>query len=95
MKGMTLAVVAGALTSGLGYVVWYSVVPKLRHATIGAAQLATPVIAAIGGACLLGETLTWRLALAALLILGGIALTIGERRGPGARPAGEVSRLKR
>lgn len=94
MKGMTLAVVAGALTSGLGYVVWYSVVPKLRHATIGVAQLATPVIAAIGGAWLLGETLTWRLVLAALLILGGIALTIGESRGPGARPAAERSRFK-
>ena len=80
LTGVTLAIVAGALTSGLGYVIWYSVVPHLRHATIGAAQLATPVIAAIGGALFLGETLTWRLAVAAALILGGIALTLKQRR---------------
>ena len=81
MTGILLAIVAGALTSGLGYVIWYSVVPRLRHATIGAAQLATPVIAAIGGAVFLGETLTWRLGLAAGLILGGIMLTLsGDRR---------------
>ena len=80
LTGMTLAIVAGALTSGLGYVIWYSVVPHLRHATIGAAQLATPVMAAIGGALFLGETLTWRLAVAAALILGGIALTLKQRR---------------
>ena len=80
LTGVTLAIVAGALTSGLGYVIWYSVVPHLRHATIGAAQLATPVIAAIGGALFLGETLTWRLAIAAALILGGIALTLKQRR---------------
>ena len=76
MTGILLAIIAGTLTSGLGYVVWYAVVPKLRHATIGAVQLATPVLAAIGGALFLGETLTLRLMLAAGLILGGIALTL-------------------
>lgn len=81
MNGMLLAIVAGALTSGLGYVVWYAVVPKLRHATIGAVQLATPILAAIGGALFLGETLTLRLILAAGLILGGIALTLRKRPG--------------
>ena len=92
VTGMTLAIVAGALTSGLGYVIWYSVVPKLRHATIGAAQLGTPVIAAIGGALFLGEALTWRLALAAALILGGIALTLRKPRGQETRPPAGRSR---
>ena len=78
MTGITLAIIAGALTSGLGYVIWYTVVPHLRHATIGAAQLATPALAAIGGALFLGETLTWRLGLAAALILAGIALTLRQ-----------------
>jgi drug/metabolite transporter (DMT)-like permease len=50
MSGLILAIVAGALTSGMGYVIWYTVVPRLRHATIGASQLATPIIAAVGGA---------------------------------------------
>ena len=80
MTGVLLAIVAGALTSGLGYVVWYAVVPRLRHATIGAVQLATPVLAAIGGVWFLGEVLTWRLMLAAGLILGGIALTLRPAR---------------
>lgn len=78
-EGATLALVSGAVTSGLGYVVWYKVVPRLPHATIGAAQLATPVVAALAAAVLLAEPLTPRLALAAALILGGIAATF--RRG--------------
>ena len=77
--GVGLAVLSGALTSGLGYVVWYRLVPRLPHAAVGAVQLATPVVAALAAAALLAEPLTWRLALAAMLILGGIALTL--RRG--------------
>lgn len=74
--GAALAVASGAIASGLGYVMWYMVIPRLRHATVGAAQLATPVIAAIAAAALLGEPLTLRLAVAALFILGGIAATL-------------------
>lgn len=74
--GTMLAIASGAITSGLGYVVWYKVVPRLPHATVGATQLATPVVAAIAAAVLLSEPLTWRLALAALLIIGGIAATL-------------------
>ncbi len=75
-NGVALAIASGAITSGLGYVLWYKVVPRLPHATVGAAQLATPVVAAIAAAALLSEPLTWRLALAALLIIGGIAATL-------------------
>lgn len=75
-RGLMLAVIAGAVTSGLGYIAWYKVIPRLRHATVGAAQLATPVVAAIAAAGLLSEPLTPRLAVAALLILGGIAATL-------------------
>lgn len=77
--GVALAVASGAFASGLGYLAWYKVVPRLPGATVGAAQLATPVLAAIAGAALLDEPLTLRLAVAALLILGGIAATL--RRG--------------
>lgn len=76
VNGVTLAIVSGAITSGLGYVVWYKVVPRLPPATVGAAQLATPVVAAIAAAGLLSEPLTLRLALASLLIIGGIAATL-------------------
>nr|WP_276616552.1 EamA family transporter [Sphingomonas sp. SFZ2018-12] len=74
--GVALAIASGAFASGLGYVAWYRVVPRLPHATVGAAQLATPVVAALAAAVLLGEPLTVRLAVAAALILGGIAATL-------------------
>jgi drug/metabolite transporter (DMT)-like permease len=70
--GVLLAVVSGAVTSGLGYVVWYR---ALRHVTgIGAAlvQLATPVLTAAAGVLFLGEVLGLRLVVAGVLVLGGI-----------------------
>lgn len=79
INGVALAIASGVLASGLGYVVWYKVIPRLPSATVGAAQLATPVVATVAGAVLLGEPLTPRLALAALLILGGMTATL--RRG--------------
>jgi drug/metabolite transporter (DMT)-like permease len=76
MAGVVLACVAGAVTSGLGYIVWYAVAPRLRTGTVGAVQLATPVVAGVGGAVMLGEPLTVRLAIAGGVILAGIALTL-------------------
>lgn len=75
-SGIMLAIASGAITSGLGYVAWYKVIPRLAHATVGSAQLATPVVAAFMAAALLNEPLTLQLALASLMILGGIAVTI-------------------
>ena len=74
--GVLLAATSGAITSGLGYVMWYKLVPRLPHVTVGAAQLATPVVAALGAAVLLGEPLTMRFAVASGLIMGGIAATL-------------------
>jgi drug/metabolite transporter (DMT)-like permease len=78
--GLLAALVSGAVTSGLGYVVWYR---ALRHVSgVGAAivQLATPVITAVGGVLLLGEPLSWRLVLAGALVLGGIWTAVGRAR---------------
>ncbi len=74
--GVGYAVASGAITSGLGYAVWYSVVPALKAANSATVQLSVPVIAAVGGIALLGESITLRFALATLAILGGIALVI-------------------
>jgi drug/metabolite transporter (DMT)-like permease len=74
--GIGYAVASGAITSGLGYAVWYSVVPALKAANAATVQLSVPVIAAVGGIVLLGESITLRFALATLAILGGIALVI-------------------
>ncbi len=78
--GILLAVISGAVTSGIGYTFWYAALP--HHTSIRAAvlQLPVPLLTALGGVVLLGEVASLRLAIASLLILGGIALTIFGRR---------------
>lgn len=71
--GVVLAVVSGAVTSGLGYALWYAILPRLGAARAAVAQLTVPVIAALGGAALLAEPPGWRFWLAAVLVLGGVA----------------------
>lgn len=78
--GVVYAVASGAVTSGLGYAIWYMAVPALKAATAATVQLTVPVIAAIGGILLLSEPLTLRLVLAALAILGGIWLVIHQKQ---------------
>lgn len=74
--GVMLAIIAGALTSGLGYAMWYQILPQIPT-TIGAiAQLSVPVIAVIAGVILLDEPLTGRMLGAGLLVLGGIAISL-------------------
>ncbi|KAF0116738.1 MAG: Membrane protein [Rhodobacteraceae bacterium] len=72
--GVALAVVSGAVTSGLGYALWYRVLPQLGAARAAVAQLSVPVIAALGGAVLLAELPVPRFWLATVLVLGGVAL---------------------
>lgn len=73
--GVGLALVSGALASGLGYLLWYAVLPALAATTAATVQLSVPVLAALGGVLLLAEPITLRLLLTASAILGGIALT--------------------
>lgn len=75
-SGVAYAVASGALTSGIGYTIWYTALPGLKATHAATIQLCVPVIAALGGIVLLGEPLTLRLVLAAGAILGGIALVI-------------------
>lgn len=75
-RGLLLGVVSGALTSGLGYILWYSSVKQLRSADAATLQLSVPILAAVGGAAILAEWPTWKLFVAACLTLGGIYLFI-------------------
>ncbi|MEQ8367488.1 MAG: DMT family transporter [Roseicyclus sp.] len=77
LNGMALAVLSGAVTSGLGYALWYAVLPRLRASVAGLVQLSVPVIAALGGVVLLSEGLSLRLIGAAALVIGGIAYGLG------------------
>lgn len=70
--GITLAITSGAITSGLGYALWYTVLPKLETITAAVAQLTVPAIAMGGGVLLLGEPLTLRFVVATVLITGGV-----------------------
>jgi drug/metabolite transporter (DMT)-like permease len=74
LAGITYAIISGAVTSGLGYVIWYSALPGLKAASAATVQLSVPVLAATGGILLLGEPITLRYVLASVAVLGGIAL---------------------
>lgn len=77
--GIRYAIVSGAIASGVGYVIWYSALPGLKATTAATVQLSVPVLAAVGGILFLSESITLRLLLASLLILGGIGLVIIEK----------------
>jgi drug/metabolite transporter (DMT)-like permease len=74
--GVALAVASGAVASGGGYSLWYTVVPALGATRAAAVQLAVPVLAGLGATAFLGERLTLRIAVAGGAILAGIALTL-------------------
>jgi drug/metabolite transporter (DMT)-like permease len=78
--GTFYAVISGAITSGLGYVIWYSALPGLKAITAATVQLSVPVLAASGGILLLGESITLRYVIASIAVLGGILLVVLEKR---------------
>nr|WP_082378051.1 DMT family transporter [Caballeronia cordobensis] len=78
--GFAYAAASGALTSGLGYVIWYAALKGLKPAIAATVQLSVPVITAAGGVLLLGETLGARLVASSVAILGGIALVVLSKR---------------
>ena len=83
--GLLLAVLSGAVTSGLGYAAWYSLLPRVTATAASLTQPSVPVIVLIGGALLLGEAVAPATLVAAALVLGGVAL--GALPGRPRRPA--------
>ncbi len=80
LNGVLLAIASGAITSGIGYAIWYSALPGLKATQAATVQLSVPVIAAMGGILLIGEPLSIRLVLASLAILAGISLVIFNKQ---------------
>jgi drug/metabolite transporter (DMT)-like permease len=74
--GIVLAVASGAITSGIGYAIWYAVLPSLKSASAATLQLTVPVIATVGGILWLDEELSLRLILSSCAILGGVAMVV-------------------
>jgi drug/metabolite transporter (DMT)-like permease len=97
-RGVVFAVVSGAVTSGLGYCLWYAVLPSLGAARGAIVQLSVPVIASAGAIVLLDEPLRRHVAIGGAIILGGLALALWQLRpvpSPAAaplRPAGTPPR---
>jgi len=79
MKGVLLAVLSGAVTSGLGYALWYAVLPQLEASIAAVAQLTVPVIAMAGGLLFLAEVPDWDFVIGAVLVLGGVGLSLVKR----------------
>lgn len=77
--GFALAIASGAITSGIGYVIWYAALSKLSAMRAATVQLSVPLIAAFGGVAFLSEAITPRLVAASVAILGGIALVLTSR----------------
>jgi len=73
-QGAGLAVISGAVMSGLGYALWYAVLPALGAGRAAVAQLTVPVIAILGGVLFLGERLSAMAMLASIIVLAGVAL---------------------
>ena len=76
IKGVILAVLSGAVASGIGYTVWYTALGGLTAVQAAVVQLLVPVIAAAGGVVVVGEAISLRLVLSAVLILGGILIVV-------------------
>jgi drug/metabolite transporter (DMT)-like permease len=76
LYGVILAIASGAITSGMGYALWYRVLPQLTATRASIVQLTVPVVAGVGGLIFLPEPLTFRFVLASALILGGVAISI-------------------
>ena len=77
--GIVLAMASGAITSGLGYALWYAALSSLSASRAAVLQLLVPMLAALGGVVFVSEVLSWRLALASCMILGGVGLVITRR----------------
>ena len=77
--GVIFAIASGALTSGIGYAIWYSVLPSLKAKQAATLQLSVPVIAALSAVALLGEQLSLRLLFTSTAIICGIWMVIYER----------------
>ncbi len=80
VRGALYAVVSGAVTSGLGYVIWYAALPRLPAVTAASVQLSVPVLTALAGVLFLHEGVTMRLTIAAVAVLGGVAMVVLNRK---------------
>lgn len=83
--GIAFAIASGAITSGMGYAVWYAALPLLSATQAASVQLSVPAIAAAGGVVVLSEPVSLRLVMATILLISGISLVLWNRSMKSAR----------
>jgi drug/metabolite transporter (DMT)-like permease len=78
-RGLVLGIASGGITSGLGYAIWYRALRGLTATQAAILQLAVPVIAAFGAVAILHESVSARLTVSGLAVIGGVGLALSER----------------
>jgi drug/metabolite transporter (DMT)-like permease len=78
--GALLAICSGAITSGIGYALWYFILPKIPSTNAAVSQLSVPLISAAGGMIFMQELISLKFVLSCALVLGGIAITIWKQK---------------
>lgn len=78
--GTILAVLSGAIASGVGYTIWYMALKGLSSAQAAVVQLVVPLIAAFGGVIFVDEVFSLRLGISSLLTLGGVFIVLFGRQ---------------
>ena len=81
IQGILLALLSGGLASSGAYVLWYSIVKQIDRVTASSVQLSVPCLAILGGVLFIGETLSWRIIISAVIVLVGIALVVFDKSG--------------
>ena len=75
-EGIIWAVLSGAVTSAIGYTIWYMTLQRLHQVQAAVFQLLVPIIASLGGFLFVSEPITFHLAVSSFIILGGILLVV-------------------
>ncbi|MGE8561259.1 MAG: DMT family transporter [Acinetobacter sp.] len=79
LQGVLLAILSGGLASSGAYVLWYAIVKRIDRVTASSVQLSVPCLAILGGVLFIGETLSWRIIISAVIVLVGIALVVLDK----------------
>lgn len=70
--GAAYALLSGSLASAIGYAIWYWVRVRMTAISAGAVQLLVPVLSAALGALILGEEISLKSSISALVVLMGV-----------------------
>ncbi|MCP4985294.1 MAG: DMT family transporter [Colwellia sp.] len=78
-SGVCYALLSGIVTSGIGYIIWYSVLPELKASQAAIIQLSVPILVTLAGTFLLNEVITLRIFIASFTLLLGTFLVLNHK----------------